>query len=112
MEKYKATIERKKDNAVLRLALKGTLLDILLTEDRPNEVKEVFNKLLAQLKEGEFCFELEDAKEDLYFHICNAYISQLNNELKGIYKELEDNDLLRPIPKKVSKVVKKSTKRS
>jgi hypothetical protein len=112
MEKYKATIERKKDNyAVLKLALDTTVLDIVLTEDKPIEVKEVFNKLLMQLKEGEFCFELEDTKEDLYFHICKVYISQLNSELKGIFKELEANDLLKPkLKTQLKKVVKKSAK--
>lgn len=96
MEKYKATIERKKDSAILKLILKSNTLDILLTEDKPNEVKEVFTKLLVHLKASEFSFELEDNKEDLYFHICKEYLRQLNSELKAVYKELGDGDLLTP----------------
>ena len=54
-----------------------------------------FNKLLLELKKGEFKFELDDDKEDLFFHISTEYISQLNAELSSIYKELEDYDLLK-----------------
>jgi len=94
MATHKATIERKDTGALLKLALEGSELYINLSEDNPNEVKTVFNKLLEQLKNGEISFDLEDAKEDLYFHICKEYITQLNAELKSTYKELEDNSLL------------------
>jgi len=95
METHNATIERKDDNATLKLALGITVLDIVLTEDKPNDVKSVFNKLLEQLKSGEFEFSLTDEKEDLYFHICKEYITQLNAELKSTYKELQDSGLLK-----------------
>jgi len=95
METHNATIERKDDNATLKLALGTTVLDIVLTEDKPNDVKSVFNKLLEQLKSGEFEFSLTDEKEDLYFHICKEYITQLNAELKSTYKELQDSGLLK-----------------
>lgn len=88
-----ATIERKEGSATLKLALGTTVLDIVLTEDKPNDVKSVFNKLLEHLKSGEFDFILTDDKEDLYFHICKEYITQLNAELKSTYKELQDNGL-------------------
>lgn len=94
METHNATIERDGDNATLKLALDSTPLYIVLTEDKPNEVKNVFNKLLEHLKNGEFEFSLKDETEDLYFHICKEYINQLNAELKSTYKELEDNGLI------------------
>lgn len=94
METHNATIERKELSATLRLALGDTVLDIVLTEDRPNDVKSVFNKLLEQLKKGEFEFNLTDDKEDLYHHICKEYIIQLNAELKSTYSELQDNGLI------------------
>jgi hypothetical protein len=87
MTTHNATIERKDNSAILKLALEKTVLDIALTEDKPNDVKTVFNKLMEQLKNGE--------KEDLYFHICKEYIIQLNAELKSTYKELQDNGLLK-----------------
>ena len=97
-EKYMAThnakIERKENSATLKLALGTSELEIVLTEDKPNDVKNVFNKLLEYLKSGEFDFNLEDDKEDLYYHICKEYITQLNAELKSTYNELQDNGLL------------------
>ena len=57
-------------------------------------VKSVFNKLLSHLKTGEIDFNLTDGADDLYFHICKEYITQLNAELKSTYTELKDNGLL------------------
>ncbi len=95
METHNATIERRESGATLKLALGDNVLDIVLTEDKPNDVKNVFNKLLERLKNGEFEFSLTDEKEDLYFHICKEYITQLNAELKSTYNELKDNGLIK-----------------
>jgi len=95
MATLNATIDRKDSGATLKFALEESELSIVLTEDNPNEVKTVFNKLLEHLKSGEFDFNLTDEKEDLYFHICKEYITQLNAELKSTYKELQDNRLLK-----------------
>jgi hypothetical protein len=94
MEIHKARIVRSESNAVLCLAVKEKTLDIALTEDKPNDVKIVFNKLLEELKNGVFNFELDDSKEDLYHHISKEYITQLNAELSSVFKELGDFDLL------------------
>ena len=95
MEMHNATIERRESGATLKLALGDNVLDIVLTEDKPNDVKNVFNKLLERLKNGRFEFILIDEKEDLYFHICKEYITQLNAELKSTYNELKDNGLIK-----------------
>ncbi|SNQ42963.1 conserved hypothetical protein [Cellulophaga lytica] len=97
METHKATINRQDEKASLILNINEENLEIELTEDKPNEVKNVFNNLIAFLKKGSFQFELEDDKEDLYFHICTEYIGQLNTELSSIYQELEDYELLEEI---------------
>lgn len=97
METHKAAISRQDEKASLILNINGENLEIELTEDKPNEVKSVFNNLIAFLKKGPFQFELEDDKEDLYFHICTEYIGQLNTELSSIYQELEDYELLEEI---------------
>lgn len=95
MATYNATIERGENNsAILKLALGDDVLSIVLTEDNPNEVKSLFNKLLIHLKDGEIEFNLTDNNDDLYYHICKEYISQLNVELKSTYAELRDNNLL------------------
>mgnify|MGYP001348893568 FL=1 len=94
MATHNATISRKDNSATLKLALGSEELCIVLTDDNPNEVKSVFNKLLLQLKNDEIEFNLLDDKDDLYFHICKEYITQLNSELKSTYIELKDNGLL------------------
>ena len=94
MATHNATIERNETGATLKLVIGTEELNIVLTEDNPNEVKTVFNKLLIHLKDDEIDFNLTDDKEDLYFHICKEYITQLNAELKSTYKQLEDNGLL------------------
>jgi hypothetical protein len=95
MATHKATIDRKDNSsATLKFTIGTEELNIVLTEDNPNEVKIIFNKLLLQLKNGEIEFNLTDEKDDLYFHICKEYITQLNSELKSTYTELKDNGLL------------------
>lgn len=94
METHKATIVREENSTVLALTIKESKLNIVLTEDKPNDVKIVFNKLLEELKDGEFNFELDDSDEDLYHHISKEYITQLNVELSSVFKELEDYELL------------------
>jgi hypothetical protein len=92
METYKAIIQR---GTQVQLVLKVKTQDvkIVLNEDNPNNVKGAFNKLIKELKLGEFKFQLEDKSEDIYKHICVEYLKQLNAELATIYQELEDNGL-------------------
>lgn len=95
MATHNATIDRVDNNqATLKLSLGVDTLNIVLTDDNPNEVKSLFNRLLIHLKNGEIEFILNDDKEDLFYHICNEYIRQLNAELKSTYNELRDNGLL------------------
>jgi len=94
METFKASIIREENNTILALQIGAERYDINLTDDNPNNVKSVFNKLLQRLKDGAFKFDLEDSTEDLYYHICKEYIFQLNSELSSVYKELEDFELV------------------
>jgi hypothetical protein len=94
METHKAIIDRANDKATLSFSMGDKILKIILTEDKPNEVKDVFNQLLLELKKGEFNFELDDSNDDLYYHISSEYISQLNAELSSIYHELKDYELI------------------
>lgn len=94
METHRATISRPDERALLVFTIKGQTFEIVLTEDKPNEVKDVFNNLISELKKGEFNFELDDDQEDLYHHICIEYIKQLNADLSSVYQELLDYELL------------------
>ena len=74
METKKAFIKREEAKTSLVFSIGHKTLEINLTEDKPIEVKNVFNELLLELKKGEFQFELYDDVEDLYFYISNEYI--------------------------------------
>lgn len=94
METKKATITRGIDTATLVLNGISNNYEIILTEDNPNNIKHVFNKLIKDLKKGVFQFELEDTSGDLYHNICREYLTQLNAEIQSIYNEMEEFDLL------------------
>lgn len=94
MATRKATIKRDKVNAYLVLETGNKSVEIILTDDNPANITAVFNSLLKELKKGLIQFDLEDGKDDLYFHICKEYIKQLNAEMKEVYRELEDYHLL------------------
>jgi hypothetical protein len=93
METKKATIKRQEQQTFLALEGNDSTFEIVLTEDNPNNVKSVFNNLLKDLKKGPFKFELEDDKQDMYHHICEEYLKQLNAEIQTIYSELEEFEL-------------------
>lgn len=90
----KATIKRNDSKDSLILHVSNEELEIVLTEDNPNNVKAVFNSLLKELKKGFFTFDLEDSSEDLYYNICQEYLTQLNTDLKSVHDELNDYELL------------------
>jgi hypothetical protein len=94
METKKATIKRGDSSTYLVLETNEKKLEIVLTDDNPNNIMSAFNNLLKDLKLGLFQYNLDDSKEDLYFHICKEYIKQLNSELKAVYIELKDFDLI------------------
>lgn len=94
METKKATIKRNNDRSDLVLNIGNVDIGINLTDDNPNNIKSAFNILLRELKKGLLSFQLDDKTEDLYHHICDEYLTQLNSELKAVYSELSDMDLL------------------
>lgn len=97
MLNYNATIERKDDSVNLILPTGTTKHCICLTDDNPSEVKNVFNDLIVELKKGKFSFILSDETQDLYFHICDEYIKQLNGEIADVFSQLKKYDLVEKI---------------
>lgn len=91
---YKAKIVTRGEDKFLELILGEDSLEISLTEDDPKKVKSVFNKLVQYLKNDPFNFEFQEEGNDLYVHISKEYITQLNQELKSVYGELEHYKLL------------------
>lgn len=89
-----ATIKRDDENISLILHINKNELSIDLTEENPIKIKEVFNKLIVELKKGKFQFELHDEEEDLFTHISKEYIRQLNSEISNVYGQLKTYKLL------------------
>jgi hypothetical protein len=100
METYDAFIEESKNSVALILKLPSSGLSILLSDDDPNKVKDVFNALIRHLKTKEYKFKFKKTKEDLFYHIGEEYIKQLNSELATVRRELEEYEMLEEEPKK------------
>ncbi|MDM4018620.1 hypothetical protein [Roseiconus lacunae] len=72
----------------------GDNIKIPLSEDKPNDVKSAFNKLLEWIKKGKFEIVLDNSGSDLFSEIAKEYISQLNREIQEVHAEMEDLGLL------------------
>jgi hypothetical protein len=94
METKKAIIKRQEQQTFLVLEGNNENFEIVLTEDNPNNIKNVFNNLIKDLKRGIFKFELNDDKPDMYHHICEEYLKQLNSEIETIYSDLQEYELV------------------
>ena len=94
MQNHNATLEREEEKVNLILTIGSTNHKICLTDDNPSEVKKVFNDLIVELKKGKFVFTLSDDTKDLYYHICEEYINQLNGEIADVYSQLKKYDLV------------------
>ena len=98
METVKASIEIEDGKRFINIQLEDELIGIPMSENRPNDVKSVFNKLIVRLKAGKFVIELEDVGEDLFSQVAKEYVLQLNGELSEVYDELFEHGLLEQPP--------------
>jgi ribosomal protein L17 len=95
MATYKATVISVDSDQFLDLCINNEHLKIPLTEDKPNEIKDVFNKLITHLKKGIFSFGIEEKKDgDLIYQVAKEYVKQLNKEIEEVYQALKDYQLL------------------
>ena len=94
MEKINARIEETNGKYFISIADEFEDILIPISDDRPNEVKSAFNKLIAKLKEGEFEIELQDIGTDLASQVATEYIKQLNQELCEIHSEMARHKLV------------------
>lgn len=94
MDKIKANIERVHEKVYLVLNLNEGVQKIELTKDNHGEIKTVFNSIIISLKKNLFEFELvDDEKKDLFYDVSQAYIEQLNQEIKVVREEIKDLEL-------------------
>ncbi len=94
METYKASVKKEGEHHYLQLFIQEKPLLIALTKDNPNDIKEVFNKLILELKKSKFQFSYEGESKDLFSQVSKEYLTQLNKELIEVYNELESFNLL------------------
>lgn len=89
MKDSQATIESREGNQFLVLQVNAQQLEIPLTENKPNSIKDVFNELIQELKNRDLKFEFIVKNENFYSQICKEYLLQLNSELASIREEIK-----------------------
>ena len=95
METIKATVESLDEKYFIQIETGEEQIKIPMSEDKPNEVKSAFNKLIARIKDGEFQIELEEISDDLFSQVASEYVTQLNREIQEVYGEMEHYDLIK-----------------
>ena len=95
METIKASIEQIEDKHFIKIETGGEGIRIPMSEDKSNEVKSTFNKIITRLKDGAFQIELEEVGGDLFSQVAKEYIAQLNREIQGVRGEMQQYGLLR-----------------
>lgn len=94
MEIIKATVEELNEKRFIEIKAEDSTIQIPISEDKPNEVKSAFNKLILRLKEGEFRIEMEEVGQDLFSLVANEYIAQLNREIQEVRAEMIEYGLV------------------
>lgn len=95
METIKATVVEINEEHFIKLETGDDDIKIPISDDKPNEVKSAFNKLIARIKEGEFEIRLEDIGQDLFSQVANEYVTQLNREIQEVSGEMKDYGLVK-----------------
>ena len=63
-------------------------------DDKPNEAKSAFNKIITRIKAGEFQIKLDEVGEDLFSLVANEYLAQLNREIQEVHGEMNQYGLV------------------
>ncbi len=95
MEIRKARIIETEKSVYLELELAENTTNIPLTEENQNKIMESFNKILLDLKNGLFSYQLEKTEENFFFKVSSEYIKLLNKEIKSIYSQMLSHDLVK-----------------
>ena len=94
METFKAIVTQVGEKHFIKIEAGKTQISIPMSEDKPNEVKSAFNKLITQLKDGKFQIELANGGDDLFYLVAKEYITQLNKEILEVYGEMKEYSLV------------------
>jgi len=94
METIKATVIQIEEKWFIQIGDEDDVINIPMSEDKSNDVKKAFNRIISWIKNGKFQIELDDVREDLFSQVANEYITQLNREILEVYGEVEHYGLL------------------
>lgn len=93
MATIKAGILVTDEKRFIKIELEDGHVLIPMSEDKADDIKKAFNKLILRIKKGEFQLKLESLGEDLFSQVANEYIKQLNREIKEVYAEMKQYGL-------------------
>ena len=94
METVEAVIEVVDEKHFISIDLGGgSVAKIPLSDDKANDVKAAFNRIILRTKLGEFQIKMNLPGEDLYSQVANEYLVQLNREIKEVRGEMEAQGL-------------------
>ena len=94
METFRATVQTVEEKHFIKIEAKGQEIRIPMSEDKPNDVKSAFNKIIVRIKDGMFQIELQEVREDLFSQVAKEYITQLNREIQEVFGEMKQHDLV------------------
>lgn len=94
METFRAIVERLEDKYFIKIEAGDEVISIPMSEDKPNDVKSAFNKIITRIKTNEFQIKLEEVGEDLFTQVANEYISQLNREIREVHGAMKEYGLI------------------
>ena len=94
METIKAEVVELDEKYFIRIQADDNPIKIPMSEDKPNEVKSAFNRLIARIKDGESQIEFDEVGDDLFSQVANEYITQLNREIQEVYGEMKQYGLV------------------
>lgn len=97
METLKATVECIEDKYFVAIKDGDAEIRIPMSEDKANDVKSAFNKLLARIKVGAFQIKLDQVGDDLFSQVANEYLNQLNREIKEVRDEMKKHSLVQDV---------------
>lgn len=89
-----ATVVELEEKHFIKIETGDEDINIPISDDKPNEVKSAFNKLIARIKEGKFEIKLEDIGQDLFSQVAKEYVTQLNREIQEVRGEMQNYGLV------------------
>jgi hypothetical protein len=93
MATVRATVAQIDEKHFIKIDLEDGPVLVPISDDKADDVKKAFNKLIVRIKKGEFQAKLETAGEDLFCQVANEYIKQLNREIKEVHAEMKQHGL-------------------